>query len=97
MLAERGFEVVPIGMQSGQIGDIELVTGLPQLEHVDTVSIYLHASRQESLESYLTQLKPRKIIWNPGAENPSLERTMRQQGIEIDRACTLVLVATGQL
>ena len=44
----------------------------------------------------LLALKPRRVIFNPGAENPALEDGLRAAGIEVEDACTLVLLRTGQ-
>ena len=63
---------------------------------VDTVSVYLSPERQGTLETELGSLGPRRVIFNPGAENPSLEAALTSQGIRCLEACTLVLLKTGQ-
>ncbi|MGF6846174.1 hypothetical protein QFZ51_001409 [Chitinophaga sp. W3I9] len=42
------------------------------------------------------QLQPRRIIFNPGAENPELEDIAREHNIQPVEACTLVMLSTGQ-
>jgi hypothetical protein len=41
-------------------------------------------------------LKPERIIFNPGAENPELEALADQAGIKVLEACTLVMLNTRQ-
>ena len=46
--------------------------------------------------NYILSPKPRRIIFNPGAENPELETLASEQGIQTLDACTLVMLGTGQ-
>jgi hypothetical protein len=48
------------------------------------------------MENALKTIKPRRVIFNPGTENPRLARSLRADGIEVEEACTLVLLQTGQ-
>jgi predicted CoA-binding protein len=63
---------------------------------VDTVSLYLKPFRQKEYYDYILSLKPRRIIFNPGTENPELKELAEKQGIKIEEACTLVLLSTDQ-
>jgi predicted CoA-binding protein len=63
---------------------------------VGTVSVYLSAERQDTVESDLLALKPGRVIFNPGSENPALMGRLRAAGIPCLEACTLVLLRTGQ-
>lgn len=63
---------------------------------MDTVTLYLGPARQESYYEYLISLNPRRIIFNPGTENESFEKRLRNAGIETEQSCTLVLLATNQ-
>jgi hypothetical protein len=51
---------------------------------------------QEPYYDYILGLKPRRIIFNPGTENPELEMLASEAGIECLEACTLVMLSTGQ-
>jgi hypothetical protein len=57
--------------------------------------MYLNASRQAEYEDYILSLHPKRIIFNPGAENPSFSEKAKQQGIEVLDACTLVMLSVG--
>ena len=65
-------------------------------EGVDTVTLYLNPQNQKEYYDYILKLKPKRIIFNPGTENPELMRMAREQGVEPVEACTLVMLSTGQ-
>ena len=44
----------------------------------------------------LIAARPARVIFNPGTENPELEEKLAAAGIATVRACTLVLLRTGQ-
>lgn len=96
LLKHYGHEVVAIGAQEGKIGDTEIQVEYPQGEEFDTVTMYINPLRQKSLEDTIIQLQPQRIIFNPGSENNSLAQKARAKGIEVEEACTLVMLRTGQ-
>ena len=61
-----------------------------------TVTLYLNPDHQKEYYDYILSLHPRRIIFNPGAENEALQRIANEKGIETLEACTLVLLSTGQ-
>jgi predicted CoA-binding protein len=95
-LVEKGFEVVAIGARNGIIGEVVIETGLPEFENVDTVTLYVSAKNQKVYYDYILKLNPRRIIFNPGAENEELITLANKNGIETVEACTLVMLSTGQ-
>lgn len=95
-LVAAGHGVYALGSHSGQIDDISLTTEAQKWEDIDTVTIYLNKKNQEVYTDYLLDLKPRRVIFNPGAENHSLKRRLESEGVEVLYACTLVMLATGQ-
>ncbi len=94
-LKQYGHEVVPVGIREGQIEGIEIQQGTPAVEGVDTVTLYLNAQRQRDYYDYIFSLKPRRIIFNPGAENPELAKLANERGIETVEGCTLVMLSIG--
>lgn len=95
-LREKGYPVVAIGRKAGIIGDTPIVTGHPEIEEVDTVTLYLNPQLQESEYEYIMQLNPRRVIFNPGTENDALLELLEQRNIQGIEACTLVMLSTGQ-
>lgn len=95
-LTAHGHPVVAIGKRAATIGDVPVITEHPPLEQVDTVTLYVNPILQKEYYDYILQLRPRRIIFNPGAENDELEELARQNNIIPQEACTLVLLSTGQ-
>jgi predicted CoA-binding protein len=88
--------VVAIGLREGKVGDINIVKGQPELDDVDTVTLYLNPTNQKPYYDYILSLKPNRIIFNPGTENYELEQLATNKGIKSVEACTLVMLGTGQ-
>ena len=95
-LRERGFPVVSIGRKEGLVSDVHIVSALATYEDIHTVSIYLSEENQKKYEEYILSLKPKRIIFNPGAENMKLYQMAESMGVEVMNACTLVLLSLNQ-
>jgi predicted CoA-binding protein len=95
-LRNAGHPVAAIGRKPATVGDVDIITYKAAVEAVDTVTLYLNAANQMEYYDYILSLHPRRIIFNPGAENPELEALASANGIEPVEACTLVLLSTGQ-
>jgi predicted CoA-binding protein len=96
MLVAYGHDVIALGNRADKIADIQILTGQPKLDDIDTVSIYLSAANQQQYEDYILGLKPKRIIFNPGAENDKLADIAEEADIEVIEGCTLVMLQTGQ-
>lgn len=94
-LAAAGEEVIAVGLKAGHIGEVEVHCGRPTIENADTVTLYVGPQHHNEWVDYLLSLKPRRVIFNPGTENPSLVEKLHAAGIDTEVACTLVLLATG--
>ncbi|TND10004.1 MAG: hypothetical protein FD123_686 [Bacteroidetes bacterium] len=90
-----GHEVVPVGVKAGKIGPYEILTGKPAVTGVDTVSLYVGPKNQAEWYDYVLGLNPKRIIFNPGTENPEFEKRAQEKGIEALEACTLVMLSVG--
>jgi hypothetical protein len=95
-LKAHGHTVIPVGIRPGMIAGIPIQQGNPPVENVDTITLYLNPERQVPLYDYILSLKPRRILFNPGTENPELVKLAREKGIDTEYACTLVLLASSQ-
>lgn len=94
-LVEKGQEVIAVGRRAGHIGSVPIITTIPDGVAIDTVTVYLSRRNQEEWIAQLQSISPRRVILNPGAENPALERVLSAQGVEVLHACTLVMLGTG--
>ncbi|GAB2486489.1 MAG: CoA-binding protein [Cytophagales bacterium] len=98
MFEERGMDFVPIGIKKGSVygRDILDLRQKPALEGIHTITLYIGPANQEEWIDYLIGLKPQRIIFNPGTENPVFFRKAKEAGIEVLPACNLVMLSTGQ-
>jgi predicted CoA-binding protein len=95
-LLKYNHSVRAVGIKEGAVDGVPINVGTPEFTDVDTVTLYLNPTNQKPYYDYILSLKPRRIIFNPGTENPELESLAEQNGIEPVEACTLVLLSTGQ-
>lgn len=94
-LTAAGHEAVAIGREPFSIGTVNVIDSPEPFSDIDTVTLYLNANRQTAYEDYMLSLHPRRIIFNPGAENPAFMKKAAEQGIVCMEACTLVMLSTG--
>ena len=96
LLRAHRHEVVAIGKDEGNIQDIKIQHDFSAADKIDTVTMYLSIPHQKLYYDKIVAAKPRRIIFNPGAENNELKNIAEQSGIKTEEACTLVLLNTGQ-
>jgi hypothetical protein len=85
-----------LGIKEGIVAGKEINTEKVKFEDIDTVTLYVSPQRQSEYFDYVANLKPRRVIFNPGTENPAFENYLTEKSIEPIEACTLVMLATGQ-
>ncbi len=95
-LRNYGHPVVAIGGKAAVVSDVQVETGKKNFENIDTVTIYLNPHHQQEYYDYILSLHPKRIIFNPGAENDELADLAAANGIETKEACTLVMLSTYQ-
>ena len=95
-LTSQGYPVFPVGLRSGKIGEHDILLDNPIIENIDTLTLYVGPKNQAPYYDYiLKDIKPSRIIFNPGAENLELQQMAKKAGIETEVACTLVLLSIG--
>ena len=95
-LVTKGHEVIPLGIRDGSIAEIEIIKDKPKLADIDTVTVYLNQENQAEWYEYLLELNPKRVIFNPGAENRELTALLKEKNIETVEDCTLVMLAVGR-
>ncbi len=95
-LISHNHEVVALGLKKGNVEGVTFHTEKNQFNNIDTVTMYVGPQNQPEYYSYIIGLKPRRVIFNPGTENPTFIAQLQAAGIYTEIACTLVLLATGQ-
>ena len=95
-LVGKSHQVVAIGAKKGMALDITIETEKIPFKGVDTVTLYINPTVQREYYDYIISLHPRRVIFNPGTENPEFYTLLDENNIEYEVACTLVLLATNQ-
>ncbi len=98
MLTEYGNEIVPVGIKKGEVFGKEIldIRSKPYVADIDTLTLYIGPDHQPEWYDYLLNLRPKRIIFNPGTENEEFQRKATQQGVEVLEACTLVMLRSNQ-
>ena len=96
ILVEKGHSVLAIGQNTGEVAGVKIYTKAIPLSKVNTVTLYLNALRQRDYYNYILEAKPKRVIFNPGTENPEFYQLLELNKIKVEVACTLVLLATNQ-
>lgn len=95
-LKQYGHDIVNVGLKKGEVAGVEIEPMGHIHGDIHTVTMYVGATNQKGYYDYVLNTKPKRIIFNPGAENSELEMLAIESGIEVENACTLVLLSTGQ-
>lgn len=97
LLAEKGHTVFPVHPALAEIDGHLVFKRLSDIPvPLDTITMYVSPSRSADLAGEILGAAPRRVIFNPGTENPELEARLSEAGIEVPHACTLVLLRTEQ-
>ncbi|WP_433816353.1 CoA-binding protein [Flavobacterium johnsoniae] len=95
-LIQKGHTVIAIGQNTGEVAGVKIHTKAIPVKNIDTVTLYLNPTRQRDYYNYIIEAQPKRVIFNPGTENPELYQLLELNNIEAEVACTLVLLATNE-
>ena len=84
-----------IGLREGLAGDVPIQRGMPAESGIHTVTMYIGAQNQTAYYQYILSLNPKRVIFNPGSENPEFADDLRKNGISVVHACTLMMLDYG--
>ncbi|WET01193.1 CoA-binding protein [Flavobacterium sp. YJ01] len=96
MLVGKGHSVLAIGQKAGEVAGVKIQTKAIPVKNIDTITLYLNPVRQRDYYNYIIEAQPKRVIFNPGTENPELYQLLELNDIQVEVACTLVLLATSQ-
>lgn len=96
-LQQNNIEVLPVGIRKGKCAGIDIINHLEPLEEVHTITLYINPTVQKDYEDYILSLRPKRVIFNPGTENPRMYKLLRDElpDVQIETACTLVMLSFG--
>ncbi|WP_324025763.1 CoA-binding protein [Maribacter sp. BPC-D8] len=95
-LVDSGVETLAYGLREGEVSKVNISNNLDKISDIHTITLYINPKRQEEYYDSIISLAPKRVIFNPGTENPEFYKLLENSGIEVDVACTLVLLSTGQ-
>lgn len=97
LLKKYGYALFPVSPNLKLIEETPVFSDLDQIKQpVDTLTMYVSPSVSTSLKDKIIQLHPKRIIFNPGSENPAIEAELKTAGILIIHDCTLVMLNTNR-
>jgi predicted CoA-binding protein len=96
MLTAKGHPIVNVGIKQGEVAGVKIEKPGAPYTDIDTVTLYIGPDLQEGYYDYILETKPKRVIFNPGTENPVFEKMLDLHNIEPVEACTLVLLSIGQ-
>lgn len=82
----------------------EVVTINPRLEEeiskintdYHTLTLYVNPQVSDKYQEILLKSGPKRVIFNPGTENSTLQKKFESLGAEVVVGCTLVMLRTNQ-
>lgn len=95
-LVRKGYDIVNVGRKVGDVAGVAIQDTRVIHTDIDTITLYVGPKNQAIYYDYIVQTNPKRVIFNPGSENEELSKILRDKGIEVEEACTLVMLNTGQ-
>jgi len=95
-LKQQCYEVYAIGLKKGNVSGMDITTDMVFYKDINTVTLYINPLNQKEYYDYIVSLKPNRVIFNPGTENPEFYKILEENKIPFEVACTLTLLATNQ-
>ena len=95
-LVSYNHTVEAIGLRNGVVAGVTISTEKVPFDSIHTVTLYLNPNRQQDYSNYFVSLNPARAIFNPGTENPEFYDILKSNAIQVEVACTLVLLSTNQ-
>ncbi|MEZ4804003.1 MAG: CoA-binding protein [Bacteroidia bacterium] len=98
LLKAKGFLVEALGKRTGEVSGIPIQTEskCENFSQIDTITLYINPKIQLKYYEFIMELKPKRVIFNPGTENADLQEHLSERGIDWEEACTLVLLHSKQ-
>jgi len=95
-LVAKGYSVVAFGKNAGEVAGVRIHTDVIPVENVDTVALYINPTHQSEYFKYIIDLKPNRVLFSPGTENPEFYQLLELNNIKYEEACTLVLLTLNE-
>jgi len=92
------FEVIPVHPKLKELEGKPVMASISEINRSpDILTLYVNSEISKGMEGDILKMKPGKVIFNPGAENPELQMILEKNGIATEEACSLVLLSQNAL
>ncbi len=96
-LQKHGHEVVLVNPFKKKVEGKKCLDSVADYKgEIDTVTLYVNPKRFQDHINGVLAMQPKRVIMNPGTEDEAHQQVLENAGIEVVRACTLVLLSTNQ-
>lgn len=96
-LLQAGHRVYGVNPQRPVLPDVAMAGAIGELPaNIHTLTVYVSATKSSPMATAILGHNFTRVIFNPGSENPALASELRQAGVEVIEACTLVMLSTGE-
>ena len=85
-----------MGIKPGLVANLSIVSPLIVQNNIHTITLYLGASKQYLYYDFILKINPKRVLFNPGTENPELAKLLNEKDVLWENACTLVLLSSNQ-
>lgn len=96
MLVGKGHSVIGFGKKKGEVAGVKINTKAIPVKNIDTVSLYINPIRQRDYYNYIVEIRPKRVLFSPGTENPEFYQLLELNNIKYEEACTLVLLTLNK-
>jgi predicted CoA-binding protein len=97
LLMQHDHTVYPVHPAIDKVEGLQVSKSVLDIDvPIDTLTMYVSAKLSTPITDEIIKMKPGRVIFNPGTENPELQQKLSEAGIEFEEACTLILLNTGQ-
>ncbi|MCO4793750.1 MAG: CoA-binding protein [Bacteriovoracaceae bacterium] len=96
MLIEHGHKPILVHPKLKLINGIPVFHTLSEITNAETLTIYVNKEISNQIRNEILNLDIKRVIFNPGTENPELKKELEDKNIKVEEACTLVLLSTDQ-
>ena len=97
LLLSKGHKVIAVNPRDQIKNALKTVLGLSQVkDKIDTITVYLRPQLLKPDINEIVRINPKRVIFNPGTEDPEIISFVENNGIKVQLACTLVLLNTNQ-
>jgi predicted CoA-binding protein len=96
LLKKYDYRITPVHPRFKEVEGLAAVKKLSEISQpVQTLTLYVGASKLDDMIDEITSLNPQRVIFNPGTESRALQKALSEKNIDWIEGCTLVMLNSG--